>query len=171
MISYKQWVHTRRAELVIETQDVATSVETLATVTHLHRSITKWESGYLWRAKRMKLLSYWILHKIIVSSFKTLFRATTVIMPWQQSIHTPYFLEEGTLRNESFCVISECLDNDTVYVFNRQLSQYINELNKYCIGVMVLPVRIRIRKTHGTMSPTNTFDIYTEHQLALCWFR
>ena len=46
-------------------------------------------------------------------------------MPWQQSIHTPYFMEEGTLRNESFCVISDSVDHTTVYAFNRQLIQNI----------------------------------------------
>ena len=156
---------------------MATSFETLATLTHHY--ITKQQAAYLWSRtsyKRMELLSYWILHKITASSFRVLFRVTTGTMPWQQSIHTTYFQEEGILKNGSFCVISDCLDHNTRCMLSTDSSfsksnELIPKWIKYYIGVMVLPVSIRITKSYVTLPTTNKFIIETEHQVLLCWFR
>ena len=103
-------------------------VETLATLTHHY--ITKRQAAYLWRAKK-------ILQENGIIVFLDFAHFSFIIPDAIQGHHcnnamatihhTPYFLEEGTLRNESFCVISNSVDHNTLYAFNRQIIQYIHD--------------------------------------------
>ncbi len=136
-ISYKQWQHTDRTDMVTVTQQISAFVDIFADKIEqvtTHHYIAKAQAEFVKKAKAELKPG----EMIVVLDFSQ--NAKFVVQDAVQGFHwsngqatllpyTLYYKENDEVKCDSLCIISDCLDHSSlsVYAFNKRMVTYVHE--------------------------------------------